>query len=195
MPESVELTRRVFWGRQPKGEDSCGPRVIRMVANYLRPGIKLVGREWQRVRCMTMKGGNGTKKNALMAAIKALGLRADLLPKKDLMRGICDAIRHDHPVIAWCWVRVDKKRVAHYVVLRRIDKTSLYLCDPLMQVQEVRPEAFVKYNLRKRTRLVVLGRDRWAIAVAAGREGDRPRHGARTARTKLAGYAASASST
>jgi hypothetical protein len=175
------LIRGVPEYRQMPRDNSCGPRVVLMVADSFERerGRKLYGHEWSRVIEITMKNDlmrdMGTSKRDLVRALKAIGLRTRVLPGGSDDKKKCAALRgalaQDHPVIVFCHIPHKGKQYRHYAVVVGIDNDSIFLRDPFPRRGKNRDgffEVASKEFLKKRwtVRDAVWGMKRWGVEVS-----------------------------
>jgi len=85
MGDGQWLTRNVPQYLQTRRDNSCGPRVVLMVADSFEKerGRRLYAHEWSRVIEITMMNDLmrdlGTSKRDLVRALKAIGLKTHIL--------------------------------------------------------------------------------------------------------------------
>ena len=175
------LNRDVPEYLQTPNDNSCGPRVVLMVADSFEKerGRKLYAYEWSRVIEITMRNDlmrdSGTSKRDLVRALKAIGLQARILKggSKDQRKclAIGDALARNHPVIVSCRIPYRGKHYRHYAVVVGMDEDSIYLRDPFLRPGRNR-DGFYRINrkefLKKRwtVRDTVWGMNRWGVVVS-----------------------------
>ena len=175
------LNRDVPEYLQTPQDNSCGPRVVLMVADSFEKerGRKLYAYEWSRVIEITMRNNlmrdMGTSKKDLMRALKAIGLQGHILKRRAKDETKCvalrDALAHDHPVIVSCQIPYRGKQYRHYAVVVGMDKESFFLRDPFPRPGRNRDGYFrVNRNefMKKRwmARDTVWGLKRWGVEVS-----------------------------
>lgn len=180
MAQKIMLRRKVPSYFQSPKDNSCGPQVIRMVADFYKHerGRNLIGEEWHQVLQTTMNGNIersiGTAKKDLKKALNDLGLGAKALQGGDPKRlaAIEMALRQEHPVIVSCRMPYRGKLVDHYAVLAGMAEEYFYLRDPFPHggkkskvYRLVSREEFMKKKLGSGKRETVWGRLRWGIEV------------------------------
>src|SRR4030067_2963810 len=122
MADRIILKRKVPSYFQSLKDNSCGPQVTRMIADFYKDerGRKLIGEEWQSVLRTTMNGNierpMGTTKKDLMKALTNFGLDVKELRGGDPKRlaAIELALRQDHPIIVSCRIPYRGKTAGHY---------------------------------------------------------------------------------
>jgi hypothetical protein len=173
--------------QQLPSDNSCGPMVILMIADYFEKerGHKLYAYEWSRVLKTTMRNDltriSGTRREKLIRALNLVGLRF----RKIHIRGDerdRDALRkalHDNrPVIVGCKIPYEGQPARHYAVLVKMEDETLHFADPFPHEDtrqgNLRP---VRWDVFKRKRwsdgLTVWGRDRWGIEAYPSSHGNR----------------------
>ena len=181
MGDRQGLNRHVPEYLQLVQDNSCGPRVVLMVADSFERerGRKLYAYEWSRVLEITM--GNdltrekGTSKKDLLRGLKAIGLRTHLLPGGSDDRKKCAALRsalaQDHPVIVSCHIPYKGKQYRHYSVVVGISEKSIFLRDSFPRPGrkpdgyfEVSGAEFLKRRWSRRD--TVWGLKRWGVEVS-----------------------------
>jgi hypothetical protein len=171
VPEYLQMPR----------DNSCGPRVVLMVADSFEPerGRKLYAHEWSRVLEITMRNNLmreiGTLKRDLVRALKAIGLRARILPggsgDKRKIAALRNALAKNHPVIVFCHIPYRGKQYRHYAVVVGMDKDTFYLRDPFPRPGKNRKgliDVSRKEFLKKRwtVRDTVWGMKLWGVEVS-----------------------------
>lgn len=181
MEDRVCLKRNVPEYLQMPRDNSCGPRVVLMVADSFEKerGRKLYAHEWSRVLEITMRNNLvreiGTSKQDLVRALRAIGLRARILPGGSddtrKLNSLRDALAQDHPVIVFCHIPHKGKQYRHYAVVVGMDRESLCLRDSFPRPGKNRDgfvEVATKEFLKKRwaVRDTVWGMKRWGVEVS-----------------------------
>lgn len=162
-------------------DNSCGPRVVLMVADSFEKerGRKLYAHEWSRVIEITMKNDLmrdiGTSKRDLVRGLRAIGLQARILMggSKDQRKclAVRDALAKNHPVIVSCRIPHRGKHYRHYAVVVGIDDEAIILRDPFPRPGKNRDGFFRvthKEFMKKRwtVRDTVWGMKRWGVEVS-----------------------------
>jgi hypothetical protein len=171
VPEYLQMPR----------DNSCGPRVVLMVADSFEKerGRKLYAHEWSRVIEITMRNDlmreMGTSKQDLVRALKAIGLGTHILPGGSDDKKKCDALRRalaqDHPVIVFCHIPHKGNQYRHYTVVVGMDQNCFCLRDPFPRPGKNRDgffEVATEEFLKKRwtVRDTVWGIKRWGVEVS-----------------------------
>ena len=175
------LSRNVPEYLQMPQDNSCGPRVVLMVADSFEKerGRKLYAHEWSRTIEITMRNDfmrdMGTSKRDLVRALKAIGLQAHILKggSRDETKCVAlrDALVNNHPIIVSCRIPYRGKHYRHYAVVVGMDEDSFYLRDPFPHPRKKR-DGFVRVNreefMKKHwtARDTVWGLKRWGVEVS-----------------------------
>jgi hypothetical protein len=176
----VVLKRRVPAYFQDPEENTCGPAVLRMVADYYieERGGKLTKPERRKILDITMKGnrlGWTTKKN-LKRGLRWLGLRHHELRGHDDTKliSIQTALLVGDPVIVSCRIPYGKGLVTHFSVIIGVGPNAFLFRDPFpygnkksRSYREVPYEVFMKKKSEGKE--TVWGRSRWGIVVSYGK--------------------------
>jgi ABC-type bacteriocin/lantibiotic exporter with double-glycine peptidase domain len=160
--------------KQLRDDNSCGPQVILMVADYFAEarGRKLYAHEWSEVLKITMgndrAGDNGTSWRDLRGGLRSIGLESKKV--KGGLSGLRSALDSGLPVIVNCTIPYKKKGVCHYAVLVGMDDSALLFADPfphrLMREDGLREVSRVEFMRRTWfDRQVIWGDPRWAVVV------------------------------
>jgi len=181
MGDGQWLSRNVPQYLQTRRDNSCGPRVVLMVADSFEKerGRKLYAQEWSRVIEITMRNDLmrkiGTSKRDLVQALKAIGLRAHILKggpddNRKIM-ALEEALGHNHLVIVFCRIPWKRKQYPHYAVIVRMDEKYFHLRDPFPRpgrnregIIRVKRMEFMKRSWTKRD--TVWGLKRWGVEVS-----------------------------
>ena len=181
MGDGQWLSRNVPQYLQTRRDNSCGPRVVLMVADSFEKerGRKLYAQEWSRVIVITMRNDlmrdMGTSKRDLVRALKAIGLQAHILKGGSNDQRKClsmrDALARNHPVIVSCRIPYKGKHYRHYAVVVGINDESISLRDPFPRSGKNRDGFFRvthKEFMKKRwtVRDTVWGMNRWGVVVS-----------------------------
>jgi len=183
MPKAwrVSLSRPFPIYKQLPSDNSCGPQVILMVADYfeIERGRKLFAWEWSRILEMTMRNDltrdEGTTRRDLVRALRKAGLQS----RKFISSGtdedrdvLCSVLQEDRPVIVACQIPFKGKPAMHYAVLVAMDDMNLHFADPFPHqdtpkggLRAIRWEEFKIGRWAKG--LTVWGEDRWAINLSS----------------------------
>ncbi len=175
----VRLSRPFPVYKQLATDNSCGPRVILMAADYFahQRGRRLYAWEWSRVLELTMKNDltrdQGTSRIDLARALRVVGLRYERIRRtgndgdRETLRRF---LTEDRPVILECKIPYRNRPAKHYVVLVAMDDDNLRFADPFPHpdtrkgsLRAVRWEEFQLDRWAKG--LTVWGKDRWAVGV------------------------------
>jgi Peptidase C39 family. len=183
----VWLKRKVPLSRQLLGDNSCGPRVILMVADSFEKerGRKLYAEEWSRVIQITMNNdlmkNFGTSKQNLVKGLKEIGFKANTLKGRsdcEKLANLRSAIKRDHPIIVFCRIPYAGKHYKHYAVVVGMDKDNVYIRDPFPHpgmgtdaTVNVPCEEFMKK--RWTCKDYVWGLKRWGLEVSINRKVNR----------------------
>lgn len=165
--------------RQLPTDNSCGPVVIMMVADYFKKkrGHRLYAEEWSHVLKITMGNDltqrSGTRREDLMRALHAVGLRYRKIRVRgdDGDRGaLRKALHENRPVIVGCKISFEGEPYRHYMVLVKMDDEYLHFVDPFPHEDTRKGNLrHVRWDDFKRRRwsdgMTVWGRDRLAIEV------------------------------
>ena len=175
------LKRNVPKYLQTQKDNSCGPRVVLMVADSfeMERGRKLYAHEWSRVIEITMRNDfmreMGTSKKDLLRALKAIDLQAHTLKggAKDETKcaALQNALDRNHPVIVSCRIPYKRKQYRHYAVVVGMDEEFFFLRDPFPRPGKNRDGFFMvnrKEFMKKRwtKKDTVWGLKRWGVEVS-----------------------------
>jgi ABC-type bacteriocin/lantibiotic exporter with double-glycine peptidase domain len=176
----VWLKRKVPLSRQLPEDNSCGPRVILMVADSFEKerGRKLYADEWSRVIELTMnndlKKEFGTSKQNLIKGLKVIGFNANTLKGRSdrgKLANLRSALERDHPIIVFCRIPYDGQHYKHYAVVVGMDKDNVFLRDPFPHlgmgadaIVKIPREEFMKK--RWTCKDYVWGLKRWGLEVS-----------------------------
>lgn len=160
--------------KQLSDDNSCGPQVILMVADYFAEarGRKLYAHEWSEVLKATMRndlaGDNGTSWRDLREGLRMIGLGSRKI--KGQLSSLRSALSRGLPVIVNCTIPYKKHGVYHYAVLVGMDEKSMFFADPFphkeMRNDGLREVPWCEFKCKKWSKMrVVWGNPRWAIEV------------------------------
>ena len=160
--------------KQLPDDNSCGPQVILMIADYFAEarGRKLYAHEWSEVLKTTMSndlaGDGGTSRRDLREGLRMIGLGSKKL--KGGFSGFRSSLDRGFPVIVNCTIPYKKRGVRHYAVLVGMNETILLFADPFphktMRRDGLREVPWSEFKSKKWSEgQVVWGDPRWAIEV------------------------------
>lgn len=166
--------------KQLRDDNSCGPQVILMVADYFAEarGRKLYAHEWSEILKATMSndlaGDGGTSRRDLREGLRMIGLGSKKL--KGGLPGFRSALRRGHPVIVNCTIPYKKRGVRHYAVLVGMNESNMLFADPfphkVTRKSELRAVSWSEFKSKKWSEgKVVWGDPRWAVEVFYPLEG------------------------
>lgn len=177
--KEVILNRKVPSYFQDAEENTCGPEVLRMVADYFAEerGGKLTKAERRKVLDITMKGNRlgWTSKKNLKRALRWLSLRPRELRGGDGAKVsiIQAALRVGDPVIVSCRIPYKRDHVTHFSVVVAVGPDGFRFRDPFpyggkksRSYRQVPYAVFMKK--RSEGKQTVWGRSRWGIVVSCG---------------------------
>jgi hypothetical protein len=178
--KEVILNERVPAYFQDAEENTCGPEVLRMVADYFSGvrGGRLQKAGQRKILEITMKGNRlgWTSKKDLKRALKWLGLRHRELRGGDDAKvlTIQAALRVGNPVIVSCRIPYKGDHVTHYSVVVGVGPDGFCFRDPFpyggKKSRSYRPVPYAVF-MKKRSegKQTVWGRSRWGIVVSCGK--------------------------
>jgi hypothetical protein len=160
--------------KQLRDDNSCGPQVILMVADYFAEarGRKLYAHEWSEVLKTTMSndlaGDDGTSWRDLRAGLRMIGLGSKKL--KGGLSGFRSSLGRGLPVIVYCTIPYKKQGVGHYAVLVGMNGSTMLFADPFphkpMRKDGLREVPWSEFKSKKWSEgQVVWGDLRWSIEV------------------------------